>query len=221
MRMEARNRFSAVKAFGLALIFVVIAAFLFMTAGHSFISMAETEVNTAVKMGAPIYNYDESIRQPDSGELKKSEVVLPSAGSQYGMITCEAAGLEAALYYGDTEKILANGAGQYTGSGLPGEGRMILAGGHDVGCFAPLEKITEGDIIKVSTSYGVFSYEVVKILVSDTDYITQKKLDAQGEELVLYTCYPFGQLIGDDTQRYYVRAAKVAGPVLVEDTDGR
>ena len=219
--MDIRKKYSAVKASGLALIFVVIGVLLFMTAGHSFSSFLKTELNTAVETGAPIYSYNGNKNQPEEGELKKSEAVLPSAGSRYGMITCEAVKLKTSLYYGDSERILANGAGQYTGSGLPGEGRLILIGGHDVGCFAPLEKIKKDDIIKVSVSYGVFTYRVTDTVVSDTSYITQKKLDAPGEELVLYTCYPFGEVLGDDTQRYYVRAEKVSGPVLVEDTDER
>ena len=201
----------------LALGFVLLAMALCITAGASAGELVQTRLNVAVDLGAPVYQYTEEGNQPQEGELKKSEAVTPSVGSRFGTILCERIGLKAPLYYGDSKEILTRGAGQYTGSGLPGEGRPILAGAHDSGYFAPLQNIKKDDIIKVNTSYGEFQYKVTDLTVKNASSITKKDLEHTGEELVLYTCWPFGPLTEEKTQRYFVAAEKIAGPVLVED----
>lgn len=200
----------------LALGFSLFAAVLWVTAGASAGELVRAKMNMAVDLGAPVYEYTQEEKQPQEGELKKSEEVTPSIGSRYGTILCERIGLKAPLYYGDTKEILMQGAGQYTGSGLPGEGRPILAGAHDNSYFAPLQNIKKDDIIKVNTSYGAFQYRVTDLTVKNASSITKKDMEHPNEELVLYTCWPFGQWAGEKTQRYFVAAEKIAGPVLVE-----
>jgi sortase A len=56
---------------------------------------------------------------------------------------------DAPLYFGDDDQSFENGAGQYVLSGIPGEGRPILVGGHDLSYFAPLEDIKKGDEVTV------------------------------------------------------------------------
>ena len=113
---------------------------------------------------------------------------------------------------------LSRGAGQYTGSGLPGEGRIILVGAHDVGYFEVLENAKKGQEINVRTSYGDFVYRITDLRVEDVSYISARDLQkADGEKLVLYTCYPFGEVFDKSDRRYFVTAKKVSGPVLVED----
>ena len=216
--MKVKQLHPAVRTACLTLIFLILGAVLVLTAGKSFTEYIRTSAGTAVELGAPVYSYDDEQKQPVEGTLKKSEVVIPSAGSRYGTIICDAVNLKAPLYYGDSEKILSRGAGQYTGSGLPGVGRMILVGAHDVGYFEVLEKAEKGQKIKVHTSYGEFMYEISDITVKDVSYINEKKLEKKGnEQLVLYTCYPFGEVFEKSGKRYFVIADKISGPELVEE----
>lgn len=137
----------------------------------------------------------------------------PEVGSRYATISCDQVGMNAPIYYGDTEDIFQNGVGQYVKSGLPGDGETIILGGHDMTYFAPLERIKEGMTVKVKTSYGTFNYRVDAMRIADDRNYLPKKYN-KGEVLVLYTCYPFGAVFGNRTDRYYVYCT------LEEVTDG-
>lgn len=216
--MRLKDIHPAVKVTFLVVVFLFAAAVLLLTAGRPLTGYLRTVTETAVEMGAPVYEYSDGEDQPEDGTIRKSEVAVPATGSRYGTIICDDIGLKAPLYYGDTDKILSRGAGQYTGSGLPGEGRIILVGAHDVGYFEVLENAKKGQEINVRTSYGDFVYRITDLRVEDVSYISTRDLQkADGEKLVLYTCYPFGEVFDKSDRRYFVTAEKVSGPVLVED----
>ena len=207
----------AIRFVVLALFFVILAGGLYVTAGKDLRSAAAVKLQMAIETGAPVQDRFWQGSQPREGEINRSEAALPSIGSRYGRIRCEKIDLNAPLYYGDSEAILEKGAGQYIGSGLPGEGRPILVGAHDLGYFAALKDAKQGDVIEVATSYGVFQYQVTDLVIGDASTIGRKELQHLGEELILYTCYPFKQMLKEKSQRYFVAAKKISGPVLKED----
>lgn len=216
--MNHRGMHPAVKIASLVIIFIIAAAALLLTVGRTFTEYLRTMTETAVELGAPVYDYSNDEAQPKDGMISKSEAVVPSAGSRYGTIICDDIELKAPLYYGDSEIILSRGAGQYTGSGLPGEGRIILVGAHDVGYFEVLENAEENQMINVHTSYGDFEYRISDIRVEDVSFISEKDLKkGDSEKLILYTCYPFGEVFEKSAQRYFVIADKISGPVLTEE----
>lgn len=203
----------------LAIFFVLLAGAFYVIAGKGLRSMVSMKLQMGVEQGAPVQDYSRQEARPREGELKKSEADLPSIGRCYGRILCERIGLSAPLYYGDSEEILEKGAGQYIGSGLPGEGKPILVGAHDIGYFKPLQEIRQGDVLQVRTSYGEFSYQVTDLVVANASAIGKKELRHPNEELILYTCYPFGGTLQEKTQRYFAAAEKISGPVLKEDVN--
>ena len=216
--MKLKDIHPAVKVTFLIVVFLFATAVLLLTAGRPLTGYLRTVTETAVEMGAPVYEYSDCEDQPEDGTIRKSEVAVPATGSRYGTIICDDIGLKAPLYYGDTDKILSRGAGQYTGSGLPGEGRFILVGAHDVGYFEVLENAEKGQKINVHTSYGDFMYQITDLRVADVSYISVRDLEkTDNEKLVLYTCYPFGEVFDRSDRRYFVTAEKISGPVLVED----
>jgi len=166
-------------------------------------------------LGDPNCGYTaEAADGKDSGVI--TDFRRPAADSRYGLIRCSAIKLKAPLYYGDTDKVFEKGAGQYMDSGCPGEGTTILVGGHDTTYFKTLGKLKKGQIVDVSTGYGQFRYKVDRIRkgkAADTDLW---QLDAKKEQLVMYTCWPFGSIFGERSGRYYVYAAKVSGPVIAK-----
>lgn len=155
-------------------------------------------------IGAPEYVYT-----ADAEGLMDDESYVPLQGEQYGEILCEEIDLQVPLYYGDTDKILEEGAGTCAGSSLPGRGGEILIGGHDTTFFAPLESIREGMILSVKTKYGQYQYEVTNTKVQDV--MEYKKQEKETEELVLYTCYPFGEEKEFRNERFFVYAGKMSG----------
>lgn len=165
----------------------------------------------AIVKGAPGYQsqYDPEVTRlvmSRKAEVatEKSEVVVPEPESHYGDMVCKRIKLSAPIYFSDSEKAFQDGVGQYPKSGLPGEGKPILIGGHDDTFFAPLEQIRSGDIIEITTDYGKFEYEVTSTQVADAKDTTAYDLSQKKEQLILYTCYPFGQLVGDVSNRFYV-----------------
>lgn len=142
-----------------------------------------------------------------------SNVVYPKYGEQYGQLQCEKLKIDAPVYWGDRGNLLVNGAGSYIGGSVPGMGSTVLVGAHDTTYFAGLEKVKEGDVFTFTTEYGIYTYKVAGTKIFDEgNYDEAYDLNASKEQLVLYTCYPFGKLNGTKTQRMFVYLDKINGP---------
>lgn len=153
-----------------------------------------------------------------SPEIRKSAITLPVLGDNYATIEIERLNMSVPLYYGDTNALLKKGAGQYIGEGsaIFGEGRQILVAGHNTKEFKPLQNAQIGDVVKVTTTYGEFVYEIVKIQVYDRNDSLSYDFNLDHEQLAMYTCYPFSGPPGK-TDRYFCYCDKLYGPVLVDD----
>lgn len=214
MMMSKKNKKIATY-FLMPLIFTILGYTILYLAGIPIVNMMDSQLRMMITMGAPSYSneYDpelSNLKINKEGTFNLSEIQVPELGTHYGNISCENIGLEAPIYYGDSDKDLKNGVGQYVGSGLPGEGKPILVGGHDTTYFGPLEEIKTGDIVNVITNYGQFEYEVTGTKVADSTDSTAYDLLQKQEELILYTCYPFGQLVGNRSDRYYVYCKRIS-----------
>jgi sortase A len=112
--------------------------------------------------------------------------------------------LSAPLYDDDSEELLIKGVGHYPESGLPGGGKPILISGHDTTFFAPLEQVAVGDVIRVVMEDKDYYYSIVTTKVALATDTSAYDLSQEKELLILYTCYPFGQLLGEHEERYFV-----------------
>ncbi len=162
-----------------------------------------------------------------SGEIPNSSIRVPSVNQKYGEIICKKLGIKADLYFGDGIAVLKAGAGQHTGSSLPGYGSTILVAAHNSTYFSGLKNCQKGDEFTVLTSYGTFVYKAEDISVNSIkDEDTEENLDiidldSDEETLILYTCYPFEKMAGDTNKRLFVTCKKVSGPAVkgLEATD--
>lgn len=161
--------------------------------------------------GAPEYTYAAEL---ENGADSSKAGMTPLQGEQYGEILCEEIDLKAPLYYGDTDEIFEQGAGTYAGRNLPGQGGEILISGHDTTFFAPLVSIQEGMVILIKTNYGQYEYKVTGTEVLDVLEYNERK--SETEELVLYTCYPFGAEEELRNERFFVYAEKISGQEIGE-----
>ena len=99
---------------------------------------------------------------------------------------------------GTDDGLLKRGPVHYGLTPLPGAGRPFAVAGHRTTFLAPFYKLNQlhrGDVIAVTTPYGVFTYHVVRLTVvepSDTSVLLDR-----GYDLVLTTCNP----ISYSTQR--------------------
>ena len=161
--------------------------------------------------------YDENSEPVTEGTVKLSDITFPDYETCYARLQCERLDMDVAVFWGDSAQVFREGAGQYIGSFIPGYGGVILLGAHDSMYFEPLENVREGDEFVIRTNYGIFTYRVTETkIASDDDDEVYGELSGD-EQLVMYTCYPFGALIGVKEQRFYVFADRVSGPDIIKE----
>ena len=148
-------------------------------------------------------------------ELPSSKIDYPGGGQLYGKVKIEKLQLNVPLYFGDTEEILREGAGQFMGSVYPGELGTSLIGGHNVDDFGKVGAAQVGDEITLQTTYGNYVYRINQIEVRDkkdkeiNDMIYQRN----DRRVILYTCYPIDSL-GLTNERLFAIGEFVSGPMI-------
>lgn len=140
------------------------------------------------------------------------KVTIPQLNQQYAEITCETLGIDAPVIWGDTDDILRAGVGTYICSALPGYNSTVLMSAHNTTYFKNLKDVKKGDIFTVKTTYGIFEYKVSDIRILKENDASAVDFDADEEQLVLYTCYPFAPLASVSGERMFVYCDKYAGP---------
>lgn len=141
------------------------------------------------------------------------DIQFPKRGDLYAKLVIDSCGIEDDVYFDDSNESTRRGLGQYYGSHIPGFEKPILIGGHNNHSFRRLEGIAPGDVITITTSYGIFQYQVTKTKILNAKDPSAIRLSQDKEELILYTCYPFTTLTLT-AKRFFVYADKIAGPVI-------
>ena len=166
------------------------------------------------------YDYNEQLDQKgfvvyegkDSTRFDNIAVSVPAVDQQYAEIHSERLGIDAPVFWGDTNLILKSGVGTYCGSALPGYNSTILMSAHNTTHFKGLEDVQVGDVFDVNTTYARFEYVVDDIKVLNADDASAVNFNGKKEQLVLYTCYPFEPLASVSEQRLFVYCSKQSGP---------
>lgn len=139
--------------------------------------------------------YIDSVEDPSKvGSIPMSYLRFPNVGEYYGRLSCGRIGLNVAVFFGDDNWILNNGAGQSRYSFPPGFGRTILLSGHNISFFNPLQYAEPGDVFVFDVNYETYEYRVISAGVENAESLDPKfknMLLAEKETLVMYTCYPF------------------------------
>lgn len=156
-----------------------------------------------------------NIVENDSDTVNLSDITLPNSHDVIGSISCERMGLQADFYYGDDSYCLNRGAGMYKGSQIPGRGKPTLIAGHSTTVFSAFQDAQVGDEIIINMYYGEFRYNVTDIQIYQKDNCIYD-LKQDKEQLIMYTCYPFGIFTPVD-HRLFVYADKVSGPTIVDN----
>ena len=105
---------------------------------------------------------------------------------------------------GTTSRVLRRGVGHVEGTSFPGEQGNVGVAGHRDTYFRRLRNIGRGDLIRLRTPDGVFTYAVDSILIVKPS--RGDLLDATDRPaLTLVTCYPF-YYVGPAPRRFVVRA---------------
>jgi sortase A len=147
-----------------------------------------------------------SVQQQVAGEAHAYRRTL-KPGDPVGRLRIGRIGLTMVVVQGTDHSSLKKGPGHYTGSGLPGEGRLIYIAGHRTTYLAPfaaIDAIRAGDYVSFELPYGTFTYRVTRHYVVADNRVDVLK-DGGAEVLRLQACHPrfFA------TQRYLVDAKLV------------
>lgn len=202
-------------------LFLLILVGIYKIAGISIENYVTSQLYMVIEKGNPDYQKYPSDTQIEAAfkkvdRIEKSEVQYPVVGERYAKISCEDIGLDVFLYFGDDEEILKHGAGQYAKSALPGFGGTVLVCGYDTTYMSSLSEIEVGNIVNVDTEYGRYQYAVRETKVVKSEDIAACQLDSKTEQLVMYTSYPFGEILTARNEKFFVYCDKISGP-KVED----
>lgn len=158
-------------------------------------------------------NIFEGYEEPDEpvNVVDGNDIRYPHRGDLYARLAIESCGIEDDVYFDDSDAALNKGLGQYFGSSLPGYGSPILIAGHNNRSFHRLGEAQVGDLITITTNYGIYQYQIVETAIIRADDPGAVDLTQDKEQLILYTCYPFTTL-SLTPRRYFVYADKVSGP---------
>ncbi len=147
------------------------------------------------------------------GALTLDEFEFPGYGETFGNVTVEGTEINAPVIYGDSKKLLNQGACMSLYSHIPGCGRGTMISAHNNTFFHTLQYVKEGAEVRLETTYGVYVYKVykTKILHKDDAAGYTKELNGDKDELILYTCYP-NDTIASTPKRFFVFCEFVSGP---------
>ena len=139
-------------------------------------------------------------------EVTKKIINYPEYGTEYANIKIDKINVDLPVYFGDDLDTLKKGVGHSSGSYFPGEGGTIIYMGHNsADVFRRFDEIEVGDIIEITTSYGVFDYEVYDYQIIYETEVDRLPIQKEKEILMIYTCYPLKNY-GHAYQRYVVYA---------------
>jgi sortase A len=127
-------------------------------------------------------------------KVKDQKIIeKPSYGSNYGTLKIANLNIELPIYYGETKEILKHGVASNTN--MPGENKRIIMSAHNSSKFLKnIKDIKNDELIKIETTYGKFEYQVFKTEILNEDEF-DKLSKSDKELLVIYTCYPFDEVI--------------------------
>ncbi len=191
--------------------FLTITAIIVIFPMKSMVTVIEAKVTQLIANGAP--DVISSSQLIEEWSMQKSifelgEIKIPAYGERYGNIVSQHANLDVDLYYGDDDKILTLGAGQYDNEVIPGKKGIILIGGHNITYFEPLQNIKIGDEVIITTNYGSFSYCAYETKIVNIAEESMYDYSSDEEILILYTCYPFEHIKNESNERYIIYCSR-------------
>ncbi len=193
-----------------------------VSAAGMFFSDFEKDYSTEYENIFVPVSDESSLKTVDKNSQKYLDinaVEFPKYGNQFGELSIDDCNITANLFFGDGEVALRNGVGVYSGSFIPGYGGTILVAGHNNTYFNGLKHAQPGQKVVIRTSYGNYEYEITDTAVKNYNDRTAYDLEADTENLIMYTCYPFDEL-GLTPKRFFVYAKYVSGLQIDKSTQG-
>lgn len=204
------------------ILYIVLAPFFSNVLQAAGLFFSDNEKNYSTEYNSifvPISDDDPTVPNKTEDKTKYidiSEIEYPKYGEHFAQLIIDDCSIDTELFMGDGDIALRNGAGIYYGSFIPGYGGTILVAGHNNTVFNGLKNAEKGQTVTIKTSYGNYTYEITETAVKSSDDRSAFDLNADTENLIMYTCYPFDEL-GLTRNRYFVYAKFVSGPIITNN----
>jgi sortase A len=149
----------------------------------------------------------ESMRASPAPEDPPGPPAALRSGEPIGTLEIVRIGLSGVVVEGDDDSVLDRAIGHLPDTPLPWQtGNSALAAHRDA-LFRPLKDVRFGDVLRLTTPYGVYEYRVRETLIVKPEDVWV--LDATlGSVLTLISCWPFAY-IGHAPERFIVRADRI------------
>lgn len=149
----------------------------------------------------------------ETQQVHYTDVEMPELNVFYATIGNEE--FSSKIYYGISDDALLDGVAQLTSTSLPGFGKPVMLYGYSFTHFAGLENVSAGDLIKITTNYGIYKYEVKETKTFTSSDEIPYDLSEERETLILCTDSPFGKYKKSQGETFCVIAEQVSGPEIV------
>ena len=130
-----------------------------------------------------------------------------ATGSTVGRIEIPRIDVSTIVREGTDTRILKRSAGLIPYTALPGEHGNVGIAAHRDSFFRNLKNIREGDVIRMTTTWGDYEY-----VVESTKIVQPANVEVLDPTttpaLTLVTCYPFNY-VGSAPKRFIVRARQI------------
>jgi sortase A len=133
-------------------------------------------------------------------------------GDAFGRIEVPRLGLRMVLVYGTESEPLKRGPGLDPRTFFPGQGRLVYVAGHRTTYGAPfskIDKLRNGDVVRVEVPYGTFVYRVTGSRIVEADDLSVLR-SKDFEQIALQACHP--RFFASHRWITYGRLSKVEQP---------
>ncbi len=149
----------------------------------------------------------------ETKKLKYAEVAQPVRNSRYAVL--KGNNISADIYYNITTEALLSGVCHDMSTSLPGYGKPILLCGYGLTTLKGISEVDIGDVLSITTNYGVYKYSVSAIETFDKNADTPYNVNSNIEQLIICTDNLFEKYQTETSQTFCVIADKVSGPEIV------
>jgi sortase A len=174
--------------------------------GTAVIALAIYLGSTAERWGAQAYfnwQFAQSLAPPPRATTINA--AIPSGTQPMGRLEIPSIGLSAIYVEGSDSRTLRRAIGHIPGTALPGTSGNAALSAHRDTFFRHLGEVHRGDLIRITTTRGLYQYVVESSQTVDPD--ERAVLGNVGRPtLTLVTCYPF-YYVGSAPKRFVVHAA--------------
>jgi sortase A len=135
------------------------------------------------------------------------QALLMTPGDLVGAIDIPRLHLSATVIEGDDEAALQRAVGHLSDTPLPWQAGNSAFAAHRDTFFRSLKQVAVGDVIRVTTAHGAWTYRVGETLIVKPEDVWVLA-PSERPMLTLITCYPFSY-VGHAPQRFVVRAERI------------